>query len=98
MKISEKIFEIMKQKGITQLELSHSTGIGQSTISDWKKKKTNPTAEKLMKICEALEVDIYELLWDTMTADQKAKKINDDLESGKITLNEARAKLGLQEV
>ena len=27
-----------------------------STISEWKKKKTNPLSEKIMPICEALEV------------------------------------------
>ena len=36
MKISEKIFEIMAQKGMSQLELSQKTGIPQSVISDWK--------------------------------------------------------------
>ena len=37
--ISERIFCVMKQKNITQLELSRRTGIATSNISDWKKKK-----------------------------------------------------------
>ena len=44
--ISERIFKIMEEKGMTQLEFSAGTGIAQSTISDWKRKKTNPSAEK----------------------------------------------------
>ena len=40
--ISERIFYVMEQKNITQLELSKRTGIATSNISDWKKKKTNP--------------------------------------------------------
>lgn len=66
MLISERIFMIMEQKGMSQLDLAEKTGIGQSTISDWKTKKTNPQADKLMKICAALEVKPEELLQDTI--------------------------------
>lgn len=62
MKISEKIFELMEAKGINQLEFAQKTGIGQSTISDWKTKKTNPSANKIMIICKTLEVSPDELL------------------------------------
>ena len=43
--IRERIFYIMEQKNMSQLELSRRTGIATSNISDWKKKKTNPKAE-----------------------------------------------------
>lgn len=66
MKISERMFLIMQQKGMTQLELSQKTGIAQATISDWSRKKTNPGADKIMKICAALEVKPEELLQDTI--------------------------------
>ena len=60
--ISEKIFCLLEQKGITQKEFSEKTGISQSTISDWKRKKTNPSSDKILKICETLHVTPYELL------------------------------------
>ena len=44
--ISERIFKIMEDKGMNQLQFSNATGIAQSTVSDWKRKKTNPTADK----------------------------------------------------
>ena len=62
MVISERIFYILEEKGITQKEFSEKTGISQSTISDWKRKKTNPSADKILKICETLNVTPYELL------------------------------------
>lgn len=62
MLISEKIFQIMNQKEMSQKEFSEWTGISQSTISDWKRKKTNPSADKILKICEVLGVTPYELL------------------------------------
>jgi len=62
MKISGRIFELMDQKGFSQLELSNATGIAQSVISDWKRKKTNPAADKLVRIARFLEVTVEELL------------------------------------
>lgn len=60
--ISERIFYVMEQKNITQLELLRRTGIATSNISDWKKKKTNPKADCLLSICDALEITPDQLL------------------------------------
>ena len=54
MLISERIYQYMSEKGISQKEFSSRTGISQSTISDWKRKGTNPSADKIMIICEVL--------------------------------------------
>ncbi len=62
MLISEKIFLLIDRNGLSQKEFSEQTGISQSTISDWKRKKTNPSADKILKICEVLHVTPYELL------------------------------------
>jgi len=64
MKISEKIFELMAEEGISQIELSKRTGITQSTICDWKKKGTNPSANKIMNIANALKINPEKLLVD----------------------------------
>jgi len=56
----------METKGITQLELASQTGIAQSTISDWKRKKTNPSADKIMSICGVLDVSPFDVLQDTI--------------------------------
>ena len=60
--ISERIFYIMEQKNMSQLELSRRTGIATSNISDWKKKKTNPKADCLISICDALDITPEQLL------------------------------------
>ena len=60
--ISERIFKIIKEKNITQAEFGKCAGIPTSTISEWKKRKTNPSADKIMDICAALEVTPEELL------------------------------------
>ncbi len=62
MTISERLFVIMKKKNITMSELSRMTGISRHTIFDWQKKNTNPGADKIMIICEALQITPEELL------------------------------------
>ena len=58
----ERIFYVMEQKNIMQLELSRRTGIATSNISDCKKKKTNQKADCLLLICDALEITPDQLL------------------------------------
>lgn len=60
--ISDRIFELLKEKGMSQKEFSLRTGIAESSISDWKKKRTNPVSDKILIICEVLEVTPYDLL------------------------------------
>ena len=56
MTISERIFERLKQISMTQKEFAEETGILQSTISEWKKNKTNPSSDKILSICKVLDV------------------------------------------
>ena len=62
MEIYEKIFKKLEELHMSQTELARKTGIATSTISDWKKKKINPQADKLLVIAEALEMSPIELL------------------------------------
>ena len=83
--ISERIFYVMEQKNITQLELSRRTGIATSNISDWKKKKTNPKADCLLSICDALDITPEQLLTGK-GIEQKEEDF--DLQEGEITPTE----------
>ena len=71
MTIGERIFKLMEEKCLSQIEFSRRTGISQSTISDWKRKKTNPAADKIMIICEVLGVTPYEILQDSKSSRSK---------------------------
>ena len=74
MLISERIYEYLDKRGITQMEFAKKTGISQSTISDWKRKGTNPSADKIMIICEVLDISPYELLQGTENKKHKEYK------------------------
>ncbi len=65
MLISERIYNYLEEKGISQIEFAKRTGISQSTISDWRRKGTNPSADKILIICQVLGISPYELLAGT---------------------------------
>ena len=54
--ISDRIFARINELSMTQVEFSDRTGIPPTTISEWKRRKTNPTSEKIMIIREVLMV------------------------------------------
>jgi len=56
MTIGQRIFHILEEKKMSQVEFSRRTGISTTTISDWRKKNTNPGSDKIMAICAALDV------------------------------------------
>ena len=60
--ISERIFKILQDKNMSQSSFAKKIGLANSTISDWKTKKTNPSADKIMDICRVLEVTPEQLL------------------------------------
>ena len=64
MNIYEKIFTRLEELHMSQIELSRRTGIATSTISDWRKKKINPQADKLVAICKALNMSLVDLICD----------------------------------
>ena len=89
MNISDRIFEKMSEMKMTQKEFSERTGILQSTISEWKKRHTNQSADKIMVISSVLEVSPEWLLSGTDTKEGYRNRmdwfvINRDSEIGQI--------------
>ena len=61
--LGDKIKEIREEKGITQYRLAQLTGINRSTIKRYEENSIKKISlENLMKICNALGVDIKEIL------------------------------------
>ena len=64
MTISQRMFDILKQKRLSQAELAKKLGISPSTISTWKKEGTDPPTKNLLDIAEFLGISVNELLGD----------------------------------
>ena len=62
MTISERILKVLKDRNMTQAEFAKQVGIANRTISEWKKRKTNPTADKIIDICTVLQITPEQLL------------------------------------
>ncbi|MCR5416745.1 MAG: helix-turn-helix domain-containing protein [Pseudobutyrivibrio sp.] len=89
MTISERVLEILDERKISQKEFSIKTGIPQTTISDWRKKKTNPASDKILIICKVLNVSPEWLLSGIEEDGNRSKKtdffvISKDTEIGNI--------------
>lgn len=63
--ISERIFSILEERGISEASFAQQIGTSRSTVNAWKRRKQNPSADKIMKICEVLEITPEELLSGT---------------------------------
>ncbi len=62
MTITERIFFLIKERGLSQNAFGKAAGIAPSTIRHWKRKGHNPSADKIMDICRVLEVSPEALL------------------------------------
>ena len=89
----------MGEKSILVPDLSRMTGISRHTIYDWQRKNTNPGADKIMVICEALEITPEELLVGnvkevvgTAAKDTNRNSIDRQIIEGCRTLSEAQKK------
>lgn len=97
MTVSEKIFELLEAKGMSQRELAEKTGISKSTVNDWKTKKNSPAADKIPAVRAALEVSYEELFDDSPLEPEKMYYISKDDELAFIVeeyrkMNKATAK------
>ena len=54
----ERIFELIKEKGLTAYRVSKDTGISQASLADWRKGRSNPKIDKLQKLSEYFGVSI----------------------------------------
>lgn len=78
MTISQRIFGIMEDKRLKQSDLADYIGISNSSVSDWKNKGSIPSADKIVKISEFLNVSIDYLLGKTNIPDETEMPTGDN--------------------
>lgn len=62
MRLGERIRELRKEKGFTQLLLSRKTGLSVNTISRYETDERYPTMGVIMKIADAFDMSVEEFL------------------------------------
>lgn len=56
--VAERIKELMKEEGLTQVTLAERVGVKQNTISAWILKKKEPSIRSLWLLADYFSVDI----------------------------------------
>lgn len=62
MKISEKLFKLRSEKGLTLLQLSCGANVAVGTLCEVENGKHLPSLATLLKLSRFYDVNIYELL------------------------------------
>ena len=60
--INERIKELRKAQGLTQVQLAEKCGFTQGAITDWEMGKKQPSAEAIIALCKALDISADYLL------------------------------------
>lgn len=86
MTITERIFFLIKERGLSQNAFGKAAGIAPSTISDWKTKGHTPSADKIMDICRVLEVSPEALLTGKGIDEAEVKETKVDYKEKQLLL------------
>ena len=62
MDVIDRINSILKERGLTGADLSRKIGVSTAEYSQWNTKKTKPSNKNILKVAEALDVPVSELL------------------------------------
>lgn len=90
----ERYLEMLKEKGIKNIDVSRATGIPASTFSDWKKGKSSPKRDKIEKIANFFDINPD---WLAGTSDIKIKlKNNLNEQEQSYCLNPETSKIAQQ--
>lgn len=62
MNIGEKIFELRKEKKLSQEEVAEKLNVTRQTVSKWETNQSTPDFDKIIPLCELFEISTDELL------------------------------------
>ncbi len=93
MEFNNKLYQLRKQKGLSQEELANRLNVSRQTVSKWEIGDSSPDMEKLIAISDLFEISLDELVMGKEASNKKewAEKI---LTSD----NKKKAKQGLKVV
>lgn len=88
MNIGEKLFELRREKNLSQEEVADQLNVSRQTVSKWETNQSVPDFDKIMPICELYGVGVEELL----TGKKPEEKVKIAQEEQLPTRNEVRKK------
>lgn len=93
MAVGERIKQARKKAGLTQQELANALGVKYQMIGQYENGKRNPKLQTILKIAQALEVGLFDLIseeeYETLLDLRVKERIQNELDSGKIRIIES---------
>lgn len=79
----ERLKQLRKEKGMTQIELAQTLGVSSGTVAMWETGKRKPQFETLNKLCDLFDRNLSYLVGssDTPTPEVRTDENTDQLES-----------------
>lgn len=74
--VGNKLLEIRKKRGLTQVELAEMAGLADRTYADIERGSANMRVETALRICEALQITPNEILTaENFSLDAKREEV-----------------------
>ena len=101
MEFHNKLYNLRKQKGLSQEELANRLNVSRQTISKWEVGDSTPEMEKLIAISDLFGISLDELVMDkapvkTEEVSAKSELISELTEKVLTEDNKKKAKKGLK--
>lgn len=90
MNIGEKIFELRKEKKLSQEEVADKLNVTRQTVSKWETNQSLPDFDKIVPLCDLFEISTDELLKGTKT---ETIENNEKADDSKIVLDDDAKKV-----
>ena len=95
MNLGEKLFELRKEKNLSQEEVADKLNVTRQTVSKWETNQSTPDFDKIMPICELFGISTEELLTGNKKEEKQEEEQNQVIEEEKekvLSKNEVRRK------
>lgn len=84
-KIKDNIFCLISLKGVSMLSVTNKAGLAHGYLNMLKSSKGYPDLEKVLKLCEALEVPVEDLLYKDYRSALEQRKLHEiDVEVARL--------------
>lgn len=96
MEFNKRLYNLRKQKTLSQEELAHQLNVSRQTISKWESGDSTPDMEKIILLSQIFEITLDELVLGKMEAPGKETFLTTLEEKALTPTNKKKAKQALK--
>ena len=92
MNLGEKLYELRKEKNLSQEEVADKLNVTRQTVSKWETNQSTPDFDKIVPLCELFGISTEELLTGKKQEEKEQKAEKEIIEEKPLTKEEVRRK------